>query len=699
LALEDNEYLDLFKINEGKYLIGVYQGGITVYKQQLRALNIFHTLVKTGKIALASDFSIAIIGGGVAGLTFAAAALKANISVAIFEKAPNYLHMQHGCDTRKIHPNIYDWPDEGSTFPNARLPVLSWTHNTASHVVKQILKGLDEIKQQIDDSDHLEAPGLFTRHFQGEILKINEPTPETRGKFTIEYKKNSSKSTTYCNLIIFAVGYGVEEKLEESDVPSYWRNDALGQSMLNESKGSFLISGTGDGGLMDLFRLKIRDFDYDMLLDIFKTEINKYNKLVAKLAEIKERGNTRAGLDPGFCYREFDQLPPNYYEYILEALNDKIRDNNVILHNRNEFKKALKFRKISLLNAFLAYILFTRSIFETLKGELTYKKDIDQYFIDGNKISDIEQGVIRYGTDRDKIIEGLKLTPAEVEKIKVLKKRQETVGNQPQRWTFSDIDQCFHSGSSNPDYSVLIPGKRNGYLTPDTHAICVGQVITLAKTLNDYHKKEKHFRLALHRVTRLDNEYYFQQITPYAGSKVPTDNGCVQNIYQVDHGIVGQAIQAGRPLIVCKSDEPAFKELMPQLQLDKSYDKDGSPKAFLAIPILAPFLKKGSKVENMAANLILYVDAEEINFFTDEIYKLIYSSLTGLIDYIQRLIEIKQITMSEREYDPTIISNNFPEQLLANSCFSDLGTRFEELFSTQKLGFKDYHSFDIIYNK
>ncbi|HMG68766.1 MAG TPA: NAD(P)-binding protein, partial [Chitinophagaceae bacterium] len=112
--LSDEDYLDLFKIGDKKYLLGIYQDGITVYKQQIRALNIFQALFNTKKIK--PGYTIGIIGGGVAGLTFAAACLKSGIAVQILEKHSTYLPMQSGCDIRRIHPNIYEWPEKGSQF-------------------------------------------------------------------------------------------------------------------------------------------------------------------------------------------------------------------------------------------------------------------------------------------------------------------------------------------------------------------------------------------------------------------------------------------------------------------------------------------------------------------------------------------------------------------------------------------------------
>src|SRR5260370_105254 len=110
--LSDEEYLKLFMISEKKYLIGIFQDGITVHKQQIRALNIFHALYRTQLKDKLGDknYVIAVIGAGIGGLTFAAAALKTGFRVLLFEQQHVYLHMQHGCDTRKIHPNLYEWP-------------------------------------------------------------------------------------------------------------------------------------------------------------------------------------------------------------------------------------------------------------------------------------------------------------------------------------------------------------------------------------------------------------------------------------------------------------------------------------------------------------------------------------------------------------------------------------------------------------
>jgi glycine/D-amino acid oxidase-like deaminating enzyme len=72
---------------------------------------------------------IAIVGGGPAGLTFAAGliAKQANVDITIFEERDVLLPLQHGSDSRWLHPQIYNWPGSGSEMTVAMLPIMNWT--------------------------------------------------------------------------------------------------------------------------------------------------------------------------------------------------------------------------------------------------------------------------------------------------------------------------------------------------------------------------------------------------------------------------------------------------------------------------------------------------------------------------------------------------------------------------------------------
>src|SRR5215211_6781602 len=96
-----NERLSEFQVPKyGKvFIIGRGGGGpITVYSQQLRALNLVSALCK--KNLLSPNNDVVVVGGGIAGVTAGAAAALHGAKVTILEQGEELLHLQRGCHTR-----------------------------------------------------------------------------------------------------------------------------------------------------------------------------------------------------------------------------------------------------------------------------------------------------------------------------------------------------------------------------------------------------------------------------------------------------------------------------------------------------------------------------------------------------------------------------------------------------------------------
>src|SRR5712692_2890798 len=81
-----SEVLDLMAVPEwsGIYVLGCFARYVTVYSQQVRALNLVYGLYKTDKLNGSSR--IVVIGGGAAGLTAAVAAARLGATVTLLEK-------------------------------------------------------------------------------------------------------------------------------------------------------------------------------------------------------------------------------------------------------------------------------------------------------------------------------------------------------------------------------------------------------------------------------------------------------------------------------------------------------------------------------------------------------------------------------------------------------------------------------------
>ena len=135
------------------YIVGTFENGVTVYGQQVRALNLVWALINTAKIGCRtttttelSKARIAIVGAGFAGLSVVAGLIKKRVDaqITIFEERDTLLPLQHGSDSRWLHPRIYDWPSDQSKSAVAMLPVLNWTAARASDVVVQVLVSTPE---------------------------------------------------------------------------------------------------------------------------------------------------------------------------------------------------------------------------------------------------------------------------------------------------------------------------------------------------------------------------------------------------------------------------------------------------------------------------------------------------------------------------------------------------------------------------
>ncbi|HEY0557527.1 MAG TPA: FAD-dependent oxidoreductase, partial [Thermoanaerobaculia bacterium] len=115
------------------FVLGSQARYVTIYAQQVRALNLVSALAKSGYFSRSTR--LAVVGGGIAGLTAAAAAARAGVGrVSVFEREPTVMRLQRNSEKRYVHPHIYDWPFEKEPHTEADLPVLGWSAGIAAAV-------------------------------------------------------------------------------------------------------------------------------------------------------------------------------------------------------------------------------------------------------------------------------------------------------------------------------------------------------------------------------------------------------------------------------------------------------------------------------------------------------------------------------------------------------------------------------------
>jgi Pyridine nucleotide-disulphide oxidoreductase len=229
------------------YALGLFAKRVTVRSQQVRALNLIRSLVSSGRICKGGK--ILVVGAGFAGLTAAAAAVRAGCHVTILERSQSRLSLQRNCSRRYLHPRIYDWPHAESTHPDANLPLLNWKANMADEVVKQIDTQFDKLLSQ--GIKETFGVGMVTILQNGEAI----------------WKEKNANIAEPFDALILAIGFGLEP--ETAGMASYWSEPPLDMERERESEMKVLISGRGDGALTDLMRACLLNFRHDEVLKHF----------------------------------------------------------------------------------------------------------------------------------------------------------------------------------------------------------------------------------------------------------------------------------------------------------------------------------------------------------------------------------------------------------------------------------------------
>jgi hypothetical protein len=220
---------------------------------------------REGKSVLANQ-KVVIIGAGAAGLTAGvAAALAGARKVTILEKAGTALNLQLGCEHRFLHPRFHLWPSKESHSAAAALPFLSWSVGTAGEVASRLYGEYHQLQEEMGEKLCLKVNVQDIKCRP--CCPPNESNPK---RFQVTFRIGESEQTSLrCDILIIAVGFGIERTVEGLWPRSYWRVDALTQPSLGSPAEKFpaekfkvLVAGDGDAGTIDVLRACLKDFDH-----------------------------------------------------------------------------------------------------------------------------------------------------------------------------------------------------------------------------------------------------------------------------------------------------------------------------------------------------------------------------------------------------------------------------------------------------
>lgn len=363
-----------FRIRDGLYLLGACERGVTLYNQQVRAHNLIWALWELDRAEVRKVGSVAVIGSGAAGLTATAGLLAlfgGSASVTLFERLWDLCPLQQGSDTRWLHPRIYEWPRRGSRAPSASLPILNWSEGRASDVARTLVREFGEYCEQFATRPESFAVYLGLRNFQLQAGTRDLEWVGTRAERVGPFFRRGSPegNAARFDTVILATGFGLERESPTYQTESYWRNEQIAQPILDGNRRSYVISGYGDGALVDLCRLTIERFRQDTI--VYELFGGNLEEIENRMRTDLERIGPSANLFPYF--RSIDQ------ELLVRAheqLSARVRkDTAVTLHIGGKDGAIRSLSEIfgptsSRLNRLLTYLLHRAGAFSTCVSDL-----------------------------------------------------------------------------------------------------------------------------------------------------------------------------------------------------------------------------------------------------------------------------------------------------------------------------------------
>ncbi|MEZ5996076.1 MAG: FAD-dependent oxidoreductase [Hyphomonadaceae bacterium] len=611
---------------QNRFALGTFEKGITLFRQQVRALNLIYALTEAKKVdggsVIPQNSTLAIIGGGAFGMTAAVAAAHAGFKAVLLERQQTLMPMQRGCATRWLHPRLYDWPAFEAETRLARLPFLSWSAGMAGQVVLDIEEKFQRAKS---------VCGNRLKRVLGVKRTTVTPLAGTED-FEVAHWGQDSNGTEVASAVIYCVGFGAEGGNSQ-----YWRNDCFDQYDLKydgKTPTPYFITGMGDGGLIDAFRLTIRDFSQDTIFnDIFGSPTDP---LVQALRAIRSEPLPRLPAFDRLKKLDDDELPEAMQSAIGRYRDLRRHDTRVMLNAKEDsFRLALNAASVSWGHAALAYCAYRSDAFRYVPGKLNPTRLADEKiqqhlegWIEPKQLKGIEP-LIRRGPKRREAVLGANLTPDEVTHLESQKDQDTGQPIYPTGWW----GKYTHAPDSGTTRVEFVPPALMMQAT--TFAATVAEFLRSRLSVG---ASSDRFRVALHRLVRLDDQEWFQQITPYFGNV--DKKGGDGRIFPVLGGIVGLACHTGSQVIVSKRSQKNFDEVWELAKFDKL---DARPiekhvGALMACPFFAP---NGDGQERVC--MVLFVDAGDPDFFAPDTRKDISMACSSFVQTLEQLISLGAI--------------------------------------------------------
>lgn len=228
------------------YNLGPRGHRIGFYFQQRRAILLVSALLD--RLEKIDRTKIAIVGGGVTGMTALAALKSAGAgSVTVFEAADDVMSTGNAASHRLVHPNYNRWPMLGSMDSLSNLPVMNWHAGSGREVIAQLRQELMEAGEGARD-------GILTGC---NVRKVAQQINKSTNSVEITYVQGGTECVREFDLVVVSAGFG-GEACNELGLPDYWETEDFQLDRDRHSR-PVQVFGIGDGGLIEIMRVCAMD--------------------------------------------------------------------------------------------------------------------------------------------------------------------------------------------------------------------------------------------------------------------------------------------------------------------------------------------------------------------------------------------------------------------------------------------------------
>ena len=270
--------------------------------------------------------------------------------------------IQRQCESRFVHPHIYEWPLTDFKENKAGLPILSWTADSAAGVVDQIGKAWDKLCDLPHISRVSDPPNI-----SGSRLKITTNCNDVSLERTPDGFIIANEIEPF-DIVILAVGFGSDKY--DPGTPGYWEDQK--KDFERDTKLVWCFSGIGDGGLTDLMWRCIITFRHESLLSKIVEKLDESDlDLLKKISGSPDA--TKNYTDIEIVESDFARLAKK-----LKPLKSELRGaKKVLLVGPG---KELFAGGRSVLNRLIVAFLVANNAFEFVRGKLYHMEEKEGRF-------------------------------------------------------------------------------------------------------------------------------------------------------------------------------------------------------------------------------------------------------------------------------------------------------------------------------